>query len=72
MVPPLTGVLKQHQLQRWLGDGEVGVALLHLGRFGVEQLGVEHDRLVEIVDVQGELNAGHDGILSSIVRHISN
>ena len=60
MVPPFPGFSQQHQLQRWLGDGEVGVALLHLGRRGVEQFGVEGDRLVEVIDVESELNAGHD------------
>ena len=58
----LAGVLQQHQLQRRLGDGEVGVALLDLGGLGVEQLGVERDRLVEIVDVEGELDTGHDDL----------
>jgi len=67
----LAGILDQHQLERWLGNGEVGVALLHLGRCGVEQLGVEGDRLLEVIDVEGELNAGHD-VSSVPVRHISN
>src|SRR5436305_1309796 len=37
-------VLDEDQLERWLGDGEVGVPRLHLVRLGVEQLAVEGDR----------------------------
>ena len=55
--PALARVLQQHQLERRIGDGEVGITVLELGRLGVEQLGVEGDRLVEIVDIEGELNA---------------
>ena len=44
-------------------DREVGVARLDLGRRGVEQLGVEGDRLVEVVDVERELSAGHEASL---------
>ncbi len=62
MVPPLSGVLQQDQLQRRFGDSEVGVALLDLGRCGVEQLGVERDRLVEVIDVESELYAGHENL----------
>ena len=58
------GVLQQHQLQRRLGDGEVGIARLDLGRGGVKQLGVERDRRIEIIDVERELNTGHDGLLN--------
>ena len=56
----LAGVLQQHQLQRRLGDGEVRIAGLHLGGRGVEQLGVERDRLVEVIDVESELHTGHE------------
>ena len=51
--------LDEDELERWGGDREVGVALLELGRCGVEQLGVERDGLVEVIDVQSELYAGH-------------
>ena len=49
----------EHELEGWFGDGEVGVAVADLGRFGLEQLGVESDCFVEIVDVQSELDTGH-------------
>src|SRR5271166_664667 len=55
----LTGVFQQDQLQRWIGDREVGVTRLAFGRFGLKQLGVEADCGVEIVDVEGELNTRH-------------
>ena len=45
--------------QWWLRDGEVGVAGAALGRLGVEQLGVEGDRGVQVGDVEGELDSGH-------------
>src|SRR5581483_5458373 len=51
-------VLQKHKFQRWLFDGEVGVAVFDLGRRRVEQLRVKRDRLVEVVDIEGELNAG--------------
>jgi hypothetical protein len=35
------GALDEDELQRGLGDGEVGVAGAALGGFGAEQLGVE-------------------------------
>src|ERR1700754_399807 len=41
-------VLYQHELERGFGDGEVGVAGFDLGGFGVEELGVEGDCLVQI------------------------
>jgi hypothetical protein len=40
----------QDELQRWLGDGEVGVAGTPLGGFGAEQLGVEGDRAFQVGD----------------------
>jgi hypothetical protein len=52
----VAGVLDQDELQRRLHDGEVGIARLHLGRFGTEQLAVEGDRLLQVVDVEGELD----------------
>src|SRR5262249_11088639 len=58
--PALAGVFQQHQLERRLGDGEVGVAGPDLGRLGAEQLAVEGDGLADVVDVEGELQtAGH-------------
>ena len=59
MCAALAGVFHEHQFQRWVGDGEVGVPRLHLRGRGVEQLGVERDGLVEVIDVEGELSAGH-------------
>jgi ArsR family transcriptional regulator len=56
--------LEKDELERGLGDGEVGVAGPSLGRLDVEQLRVELDRLFEIGDAQGELDAGHSGFLS--------
>ena len=53
------GPLEEDQLQRRLGDGEVGVAGLALGGLGGEQLRVEVDGLVEVADVEGELESGH-------------
>jgi len=41
-------VLEEHELQWWLGDGEVGVARTDLRRFGLEELGVERHRFVEV------------------------
>ena len=41
----LTGVGEQDQLERRIGDREVGVAVTDLRRRGLEQLGVERDRL---------------------------
>src|ERR1700678_4140747 len=56
---PALGLLNQDQLQRRVGDGEVGVSGLTLGRFGPEQLGVELDRRVDVGDIEGELDSGH-------------
>jgi hypothetical protein len=55
----LAGVLDENELERRFGDGEVGIAGLRLGRFGVEQRRVERDGGVEVVDVEGELKARH-------------
>jgi len=41
------------ELERWLGDGEVGVTGLDLGRRGLEELAVEGDRRIEIAHVEG-------------------
>jgi len=54
-------VLDQDQLERRLGDGEVGIAGLALGRFGTEELRVEVHSGVNIRDVESELYAGHVG-----------
>ena len=55
----VAGVLDQDELQRGLGNGEVGVAGPDLRRLGAEQPAVEGDRLLQVVDVEGELYAGH-------------
>ncbi len=60
----ITVTLDEHELERRLGDGEVGVARAELGRFGGEQLGVEVDRVVEVRDVQGELHSAHGRLRS--------
>ena len=57
--PGLGGILEQHQLQRRVGDREVGIAGAPLGRLGLEQLRIEPDRLVEIADVQRQLHSPH-------------
>ena len=59
MVEPAlgVGVLEEHELQRRIGDGEVGVAGLALVRFGGEQLRVEGDGVVDVGNVQGELDS---------------
>jgi hypothetical protein len=59
----VAGVLDKDQLERRLGDREVGVALFQLGRLGVEQLRVERDPLGQVVDVEGELDTGHSDLL---------
>ena len=51
----------KYQLERWLCDGEVRIALLDLFRRGVEELRIEGDGLLEVIDVEGELDAGHIG-----------
>ena len=50
---------EQHELERRVGDRKVGVALADLGRLGLEQLGVELDRSIEVGDVEGELDTRH-------------
>ena len=57
------GLLEEHELEGRVGDGEVGVAGLALGRLGGEELRVEVDGLVDVGDVEGELDSGHgDGL----------
>src|SRR5207248_2848695 len=51
--------LQQHELERGVGDGEVGVAGPELGRLRAEQLRVEVDRAFEVPDPQGELYSSH-------------
>jgi hypothetical protein len=43
----LGGVFDEHQFQRRIDYGEVGIAVADLGRLGGEQLGVEADGLVD-------------------------
>jgi len=57
----LSGILEQEELERGLGDRTVRVAGTALGRLSAEQPCVERDRLVDVVDVEGELDSGHDG-----------
>ncbi len=52
-------LLNEHQLQRGVGHGEVGVAGLHLRRSTAEELRVEVNGLTEVGDVEGELDSGH-------------
>ena len=47
-------------LKQTFGDREVGVPGPGLGGLGVEEGRVEGDRGVEVVDVEGELDAVHD------------
>jgi DNA-binding transcriptional ArsR family regulator len=56
------GGLEQDQLQRRVGDGEVGVAGAALGRLGLEQLAVEGDRGVQVAQptVSHHLKVLHD------------
>jgi hypothetical protein len=53
----LPRLLDEDELERRLCDGEVGIAGADLGRLGVEERGVEVDRRLEVVDVDGELDA---------------
>ena len=55
--------LDQNELQGRVGNGEVGVPVPHLGRFGGEQLGIELDRGVEIRHIEGQLHSGHGALL---------
>jgi len=49
------GNLDEDELERRLGDGEVGVPGLDFGGLGVEQLGVEGDCGIEVIDVECKL-----------------
>lgn len=49
----------QHELQRRVGDGEVRIATLELGRRRGEQFGLVLDGRLEVVDIHGELESGH-------------
>ena len=62
-VAPCGGVLHQDELERRVGDGEVGVARPALGRLGAEELGVELDGLVDVADVECELDPRHGDLL---------
>jgi hypothetical protein len=62
----LAGVLQQHELERRLGDGEVGIPGPHLGGLGAEQLAVERDGLTQVIDVEGELHTTGHGNLPDI------
>jgi hypothetical protein len=62
------GVLEEHQLERGVGDGEVGVAGPDLGGLGGEQAGVEVDGLVEVADIESELQAAHGGSSGASAR----
>jgi translocation and assembly module TamB len=53
--------LHEHELQRRVGDGEVGVAGLPLVGLDGQELAVEGDGLVEVGHVEGELDSGHSG-----------
>jgi len=64
----LTWVFQQDQLERGLGDREVGVARPELGGLGAEQLRIEGDGLIDVVDVEGELQTAGHGNLPG-VRH---
>jgi hypothetical protein len=46
-------ILDQHQLERGLCDREVGVARTSFGGLDAKQFGVEGDRRVDIVDIEG-------------------
>jgi hypothetical protein len=56
--------LEQDELERRLGDGEVGVAGAALSGLGAQQPGVEGDRGLQVGDAEGELDTGHDGCSS--------
>src|ERR1017187_9401180 len=55
----LSGILDQDQLERRIGDGEVGVAGHALRWFRVKQLLIEVDRLVDVGHVESKLDTGH-------------
>src|ERR1700733_3352971 len=67
----LPRVLQQNELERRLGDGEVGVAGTALGGLGSEQLAVKRDGLLDVIDVEGELHAGHENLLNLRLRWLS-
>jgi hypothetical protein len=52
------GAFDQDELERGLGEGEVGVAVAEFGGFGVEELAVEGHGRVQVRDPEGELYAG--------------
>jgi hypothetical protein len=54
------GALDQDELERRLGDREVGVAGAALGGLGAEQLGVERDGAFQVGDAERELDTGHE------------
>src|ERR671914_973821 len=56
---PALVVLHQDELERGLGDGEVGVARPPFRGRHRKELGVELDRSVEVGNVDGELHPGH-------------
>jgi hypothetical protein len=56
----MTRALDEHELQRRVDDGKVGVARPELGRLGPEQLAVELDCRLHIIHVESELDTGHD------------
>ena len=49
----MSWILDQHQLERGLCDREVGVARTSFGGLDAKQFGVEGDRRVDIVDIEG-------------------
>ncbi|GEC10458.1 hypothetical protein SSP24_81130 [Streptomyces spinoverrucosus] len=53
------GAFDQDELERGIGDGEVGLAVAEFGGPGAEQLAVEGHGRVEIWDTEGQLYAGH-------------
>jgi hypothetical protein len=56
----LAGVLDEDELERRLGDGEIGIVGAAFRRLGPEQLGVELHSGINVGDVEGELDSGHD------------
>jgi len=57
-------ILKEDQLERRLGNGEVRVAGTNLRWLSFKELGVELDGLFEIRHIEGELQSGHLGLLT--------
>ena len=60
---------EQDQFEGRVGDREVRVAVADLRGFGLEQLGVELDRSVEVGHVEGQLHTGHDFLLRNDVNN---